>query len=91
VWVTNDAGLKRLPASLPRARLIDRELAAVDLKSEGLLMATAVVRAGADARKHHRTLSPSGKVYGGEALCSSPRTWCNKKVLSSLRYGRSSV
>lgn len=41
VWVATDAGLKRLPQHLPRVRLTDWELAAVDLKTEGLLMAPA--------------------------------------------------
>ncbi|HET9650995.1 MAG TPA: acetyl-CoA C-acyltransferase [Usitatibacter sp.] len=41
VWVANDAGLARLPASRPRARLVDHELAAVDIFHEGLLMAPA--------------------------------------------------
>lgn len=41
IWVANDAGLARLPASRPRARLVDRELAAVDIFHEGLLMAPA--------------------------------------------------
>jgi acetyl-CoA C-acetyltransferase len=41
VWVANDAGLGRLPAGRPRARLVDYELAAVDVFREGLLMAPA--------------------------------------------------
>jgi acetyl-CoA C-acetyltransferase len=41
VWVATDAGLERLPASLHRARLIDWEVSAIDLKTEGLLMAPA--------------------------------------------------
>ena len=41
IWVANDAGLARLPASRPRARLVDFELAAVDIFHEGLLMAPA--------------------------------------------------
>jgi len=41
VWVADDAGLERLPRSRPRARLVDWELAAVDLFHEGLLMAPA--------------------------------------------------
>lgn len=41
VWVATDAGLSRLPRSLPRARLVDFELAAVDADREGLLMAPA--------------------------------------------------
>jgi acetyl-CoA C-acetyltransferase len=41
IWVANDAGLARLPAGRPRVRLVDRELAAVDVFHEGLLMAPA--------------------------------------------------
>jgi acetyl-CoA C-acetyltransferase len=41
VWVANDAGLERLPANRPRVRLLDREIGAVDLFNEGLLMAPA--------------------------------------------------
>ena len=41
VWVADDAGLERLPAGRPRARLVDWELAAVDVFHEGLLMAPA--------------------------------------------------
>jgi acetyl-CoA C-acetyltransferase len=41
IWVANDAGLARAPANRPRARLIDWEIAAVDIFHEGLLMAPA--------------------------------------------------
>ena len=41
IWVANDAGLSRVPASRPRARLVDWEIAAVDIFHEGLLMAPA--------------------------------------------------
>ena len=41
VWVASEAGLGRLPASLPRARLVDFEVGAVDIWTEGLLMAPA--------------------------------------------------
>jgi acetyl-CoA C-acetyltransferase len=41
VWVADDEGLERLPAASPRARLVDYELAAVDVFHEGLLMAPA--------------------------------------------------
>jgi acetyl-CoA C-acetyltransferase len=43
VWVASDEGLARLPSATPRARLIDFELGAVDIRSEGLLMAPAYV------------------------------------------------
>jgi acetyl-CoA C-acetyltransferase len=46
VWVATQEGLDRLPARLPRARLLDFEMAAVDIFTEGLLMApvTAIPR-----------------------------------------------
>ena len=41
LWVATQEGLTRLGASAPRARLVDWEIAAVDLATEGLLMAPA--------------------------------------------------
>ena len=41
LWVATDAGAGRLPAGRPRARLLDWEIAAVDVVQEGLLMAPA--------------------------------------------------
>lgn len=41
LWVATAAGLSRLPASLPRVRLVDFEVSAIDLHAEGLLMAPA--------------------------------------------------
>jgi acetyl-CoA C-acetyltransferase len=41
VWVATQAGLGRLPAGRARVRLVDHELAAVDVFNEGLLMAPA--------------------------------------------------
>jgi acetyl-CoA C-acetyltransferase len=39
IWVATDKGIERLPNNLPRVRLIDFEMAAVDIFTEGLLMA----------------------------------------------------
>jgi acetyl-CoA C-acetyltransferase len=39
IWVATEEGLDRLPGGLPRARLVDFEIAAVDIFNEGLLMA----------------------------------------------------
>jgi acetyl-CoA C-acetyltransferase len=39
IWVGTEKGLDRLPGGLPRARLVDFEIAAVDIFNEGLLMA----------------------------------------------------
>ena len=41
-WVAGDAGLDRLPDSLPRVRLLDWEQAAIDPRTEGLLIAPAI-------------------------------------------------
>jgi len=39
VWVATDKGLDRLPSATPRVRMVDFEMAAVDIFTEGLLMA----------------------------------------------------
>jgi acetyl-CoA C-acetyltransferase len=39
IWVATEDGLSRLPAKTPRVRLVDFEIAAVDIFTEGLLMA----------------------------------------------------
>jgi acetyl-CoA C-acetyltransferase len=41
IWVATEAGLARVPSNRARARLIDWEIAAVDIFHEGLLMAPA--------------------------------------------------
>ena len=41
IWVATEEGLGKLPAGRPRVRLVDYELAAVDVFKEGLLMAPA--------------------------------------------------
>ena len=41
IWVANESGLTKLPASQPRVKLLDYEIAGVDIFTEGLLMAPA--------------------------------------------------
>jgi len=41
LWVASSAGLARLPAATAAAKLVDWEIAAVDFRTEGLLMAPA--------------------------------------------------
>ena len=41
IWVANDAGLAKLHANHPRVKLLDYEIAGVDIFTEGLLMAPA--------------------------------------------------
>jgi acetyl-CoA C-acetyltransferase len=39
IWVASSAGVAKLPAATPRVKLIDWEIASVDFRIEGLLMA----------------------------------------------------
>jgi acetyl-CoA C-acetyltransferase len=55
LWVASVAGLERLPAGLPKAKLIDWEIASVDYRVEGLLMAPAFAIP--------RVLARNGLVY----------------------------
>ena len=41
LWVATTAGLGKLPAGIAKARLVDWEITAIDLRHEGLLMAPA--------------------------------------------------
>jgi len=41
IWVATDAGLAKLPAEVPRVKLVDWEIASIDFRHEGLLMAPA--------------------------------------------------
>jgi acetyl-CoA C-acetyltransferase len=41
IWVATQAGLAKLPPEIPRVRLIDWEIASIDFRVEGLLMAPA--------------------------------------------------
>jgi hypothetical protein len=41
LWVASGAGLAKLPPAIPVAKLVDWEIAAVDFRTEGLLMAPA--------------------------------------------------
>jgi len=76
VWVASDEGLKSLPSSLPRVRLIDHELAAVDLATEGLLMAPAYAIP--------RLLARNGLRYGDIGLWEIHEAF-SAQVLATLR------
>jgi acetyl-CoA C-acetyltransferase len=41
LWVASRAGLTKLPPNIAKAKLVDWEIAAIDLRTEGLLMAPA--------------------------------------------------
>jgi acetyl-CoA C-acetyltransferase len=88
VWVASDAGLKRLPASLPRAKLLDFELAAVDILTEGLLMAPAYAIP--------RLMVRNGMTYSDVGLWEiheafSAQVLCNLKALETLSFLKEKV
>ena len=85
VWVATGAGLKRLPASVPRARLVDWEVAAVDIFHEGLLMAPAYAIP--------RMLARNGLRYADIALWEiheafAAQVLCNVAALESASFRR---
>jgi acetyl-CoA C-acetyltransferase len=85
LWIANDEGISRLPASLPRARLVDFEMAAVDIFKEGLLMAPVAAIP--------RMLARQGLRYEDVALWEiheafAAQVLCNFKALEDERYVR---
>ena len=85
LWVATEAGLPRLPPALPRARLVDFEMAAVDLFHEGLLMAPVAAIP--------RLLARQGLRYQDIALWElheafAAQVLCNVEGLEDERYVR---
>ncbi len=85
LWVATGEGLKRLPASLPRVRLVDWEVAAVDIRVEGLLMAPAYAIP--------RMLARNGLRYADIALWDiheafAAQVLCNVAALESASFRR---
>ena len=85
LWVATGAGIKRLPASTPRARLLDYEIAAVDIFHEGLLMAPTYAIP--------RMLARNKLGYGDIALWEiheafAAQVLCNVAALESPTFRR---
>ncbi len=96
VWVANDAGLERVPASRPKARLVDWEMAAVDIFHEGLLMAPAYAIPRLLAR-HGLTLDAIDlweihEAFAAQVLCNvaalESEDFLREKVRIEARLGR---
>ena len=85
LWVATGDGLRRLPASLPRARLVDWEIAAVDIRTEGLLMAPAYAIPRMLARNRLRyadiALWEIHEAFAAQVLC-------NVAALESAQFRR---
>jgi len=85
IWVAADAGLARLPAAQPRVRLVDYELAAVDVFKEGLLMAPAYAIPRLLAR-HGLTLDGIDLWEIHEAFAA--QVMCNVTAIESPEFVR---
>jgi len=88
LWVATSAGLKRLPGAIPHARLVDWEVAAVDIFHEGLLMAPTYAIP--------RMLARNGLKYGDVALWEiheafSAQVLCNVAAFESAAFRRDKV
>jgi acetyl-CoA C-acetyltransferase len=74
LWVGTREGLARIPASVPRARLVDFEMAAVDLFHEGLLMAPVAAIPRLLARRGLRyadvALWEIHEAFAAQVLCN---------------------
>jgi len=88
LWVATGSGLKRLSASIPRARLVDWEIAAVDIFHEGLLMAPTYAIPRMLARNRLR-YADIGLWEIHEAF--SAQVLCNLAAFESASFRREKV
>jgi len=88
VWLASDAGIKKLPSHLPRVKLIDWASGAVDIQTEGLLMAPAYIVP--------RLLAKHGLKYESIALWEiheafAAQVLCHLKAFEDKNYLRDKV
>jgi acetyl-CoA C-acetyltransferase len=96
LWVATEAGLGRIPDDVPRARLVDFEMAAVDLRHEGLLMApaTAIPRLLARQRLRYEdvTLWELHEAFSAQIACHikalADADYVQKKAGVAHTFGR---
>ena len=88
IWVANDAGLAKLPANHVRVKLLDYEIAGVDIFTEGLLMAPAYAIPRLLAR-HGLTLGDIDLWEIHEAFAA--QLLCNVAALESESFLREKV
>ncbi len=85
IWVATDEGLSRLPSATPRVRLVDFEMAAIDILNEGLLMAPVNAIAKLLAR-HGLTFADIALWEIHEAF--SAQVACHIRALEDKEYIR---
>jgi len=85
IWVANEAGLAKLPGNALRVKLLDYEIAGVDIFTEGLLMAPAYAIPRLLAR-HGLTLMDIDLWEIHEAFAA--QVWCNITAIESEAFLR---
>lgn len=94
-WVAGEAGLERLPADLPRVRLLDWEVAGIDPRTEALLIAPAIAIPRLLAR-HGLTFGDIGlweihEAFAAQVLATiealGDRDWVREKAGVSEEFG----
>jgi len=85
IWVANESGLKKLSPEQPRVKLLDVEIAGVDIFTEGLLMAPAYAIPRLLAR-HGLTLADIDLWEIHEAFAA--QLLCNVAALESENFLR---
>lgn len=88
IWVGNAEGVAKLPSALPRVKLLDYEMAGVDIFSEGLLMAPAYAIPRLLAR-HNLTLADIDLWEIHEAFAA--QVLCNIAAIESETFLREKV
>lgn len=88
VWIAGREGVRRLPEVLPRVRLVDWEQAAIDLETEGLLMAPTLaiprLLARHDMRYEDVALWEIHEAFSAQVLCTyaalEDEAWIREKA-----------
>ena len=96
IWVATDEGLSRLPEEIPRVRLLDWEIAGVDLRKEGLLMAPAyaIPRLLARSRLAYEDIDlwEIHEAFAAQVLCNvaalESRDFLREKVGIESEFGQ---
>ena len=95
IWVATEEGINRLPPATPRVRLVDFEMAAVDIFTEGLLMAPVSAIPRILARRSLKfddiTLWEIHEAFSAQVLCHIKgleiKTLCGKRPEWSIPSG----
>ena len=96
IWLTDDKGLARLPESAARVRLVDWELAGVDMDRDGLLMAPtfAIPRllARHDLTYDSIALWEIHEAFSAQVLCHvaalEDKKWLSERVGVTAELGK---